>query len=123
MNGNLNSDPNCIFCKIIEGEIPANIVYEDDLSLAFLDLEPINPGHTLLIPKSHQDHLWDLDPETYNYLFQTAKKIKAALQKTYSPPRVGLIVEGFGVPYPVNLYFLNLSLTDSTPQYIPLQFI
>lgn len=99
VNKSLEQDPNCIFCKIIEGDIPCHKIYEDELSLAFLDLNPINPGHTLLIPKKHQDHLWDLDSETYHYLFETAKKIQRALSLTYSPPRVGIIVEGFGVPH------------------------
>lgn len=95
----MKKDPDCIFCKIIKGEIPCHKVYEDNLSLAFLDLRPINPGHTLLLPKNHEDHIWDLDQETYHYLFDISKKIKDALQKTYSPPRVGLVIEGFGVPH------------------------
>lgn len=95
----MKQDPNCIFCKIITKEIPCNKIYEDDISFAFLDNNPINPGHTLLLPKNHEDHLWDLDTETYHNLFETSKKIESALSSTYSPPRVGLVVEGFGVAH------------------------
>ncbi len=99
MHPDFKHDPSCIFCKIIAKDIPCHKIYEDDLSLAFLDLNPTNPGHTLLIPKTHQDHLWDLDSKNYHYLFEIAKKIRQALSLTYAPPRVGLIVEGFGVPH------------------------
>ncbi|MFH1456976.1 MAG: HIT domain-containing protein, partial [Patescibacteria group bacterium] len=53
----------CIFCKIVKGEIPADKVYEDENVLAFLDITPINPGHVLLIPKKHYENLYDLPDE------------------------------------------------------------
>ncbi len=115
----MKTDPNCIFCKIARGEIPCQKIYEDDLSLAFLDLSPINTGHTLLIPKNHEDQLWDLDDETYHYLFNVSKKIKSSLQKTYSPPRVGLVVEGFGVAH-VHIHLIPIySGDDISKPHIP----
>lgn len=103
----MKTDPNCIFCNIITKKIPCNEIYEDELSFAFLDNNPINPGHTLLLPKKHEDHLWDLEDQTYHYLLDISKKIKNALSLTYSPPRVGLVVEGFGVAH-VHLHIIPL---------------
>lgn len=92
-------DPNCVFCKMLLKEIPTNTIYEDERAFAFLDTHPINPGHTLLIPKSHVDHFWNLETTDYHYIMDIAKKISTGLKKTYSPPRVGLVVEGFGVSH------------------------
>lgn len=69
----------CIFCEIAESQAPSSKVYEDELSLAFLDIQPVNPGHVLVIPKSHATDLFDLDPETGAHLFQVAQKIARAL--------------------------------------------
>ena len=69
----------CIFCKIIAGEIPAYKVYEDDDVLAFLDITPVNPGHTLVIPKQHYDHLLDLPEAEANKLISVIKKITPAV--------------------------------------------
>jgi len=115
----MKTDSNCIFCKIVAKDIPADLVYEDDLTLAFLDNSPINPGHTLLIPKSHKDHLWDLEKEDYHYIMDTTKKIQSALQKTYSPPKVGLVVEGFGVAH-AHLHVIPIySSEDLNKPHIP----
>lgn len=88
-----------IFTQIINGQIPAHTVYEDDRVIAFLDIHPINPGHTLVIPKKQIDHLWDLDDEDYQYLWKIAKQVAGKIAETLQPPRVGVIVEGFGVPH------------------------
>ncbi len=88
-----------IFTKIIKGEIPCHKVYEDEQVLAFLDIHPINPGHTLLIPKKQVDHLWDLDESEYQYIWKIAKQLAGHIQETLQPKRVGVIVEGFGVPH------------------------
>ncbi len=83
-----------LFTKIIKGEIPCHKVYEDDRVIAFLDIHPINPGHTLVVPKKQVDHLWDLDDDEYHYLWSVAKHIATHIQRTLSPPRVGVVVEG-----------------------------
>ncbi|MDD3035726.1 MAG: HIT domain-containing protein [Candidatus Saccharimonadaceae bacterium] len=88
-----------IFTRIIQGEIPAHIIYEDDRVIAFLDLFPISEGHTLVIPKVQIDHIWDMDDEYYEYLWQTAKKIGKHIHGIIESPRVGVVVEGFGVPH------------------------
>jgi len=72
---------NCIFCKIVNKEIPANIVYEDDNFLAFLDIHPQSPGHTQVIPKKHFQWVWDI-PNAGEY-FEVAKKIALAQRKAF----------------------------------------
>ena len=88
-----------IFSKIIKGEIPSHKIYEDDQVFAFLDIHPINPGHTLLIPKKQVDHLWDLEESKYHHIWDVAKQLAGHIQDTLEPKRVGVIVEGFGVPH------------------------
>lgn len=72
----------CIFCKIVKGEIPCYKVYEDDKFLAFLDINPQSPGHTQVIPKEHFRWVWDT-PNTGEY-FEVAKKVALAQQKAFN---------------------------------------
>lgn len=76
-------DSNCIFCKIVAGEIPSTKVYEDDDFLAFLDIHPQAPGHTQVIPKKHYRWVWDV-PNAGAY-FEVARKIARAMQNTFGP--------------------------------------
>ena len=78
----MNQDTNCIFCKIVNKEIPAHIVYEDDNFLAFLDINPQSPSHTQVIPKKHYRWVWDV-PNTGEY-FEIAKKIALAQRKAFN---------------------------------------
>jgi histidine triad (HIT) family protein len=87
----------CIFCKIIKGEIPCYKVYEDDLFLAFLDINPLNLGHTLLIPKKHFQ--WVDDVEPYDQYWQLARKLSQAIQKATGAILVSKIVYGLGVSH------------------------
>lgn len=89
----------CIFCKIITGEVPSHKVYEDERVLAFLDVNPINPGHTLIIPKSHHSQLWDLGDDEYQQLMSAAKKIALKIRQELKPLRVGQAVEGLAVDH------------------------
>lgn len=72
---------NCIFCKIINGEIPSYKVYEDDIVLAFLDINPDSNGHTLIIPKNHYTDLMDIDNDTLVHIFEVARKIKTKIEE------------------------------------------
>ncbi|MFA6554388.1 MAG: HIT domain-containing protein [Candidatus Paceibacterota bacterium] len=74
-------DNNCIFCKIVNKEIPANIVYEDKNFLAFLDIHPKSPGHTLVIPKKHYRWVWDV-PNLTEY-FNATGKVALAIRKAF----------------------------------------
>lgn len=100
-----------VFTKIIKGEIPCHKIYEDDKCLAFLDIYPQVEGHTLLIPKDQIDKLWDVPDELYHYLWSVAKKIESRITEVLNPPRVGIFVEGFGVPHAhihlIPIYQLN----------------
>ncbi len=78
----MKHDTNCIFCKIVNKEIPAHIVYEDEIFLAFLDINPQSPGHTQVIPKKHYRWVWDV-PNTSEY-FEIAKKIALAQRKAFN---------------------------------------
>lgn len=88
-----------VFTKIIKGEIPCYKIYEDSQVIAFLDLHPIVPGHTLVVPKKQIDHIWDLSEEDYDYLMNVTKKLATHIKEVLQPARVGMIVEGFGVPH------------------------
>ena len=72
---------NCIFCKIVRGEIPAHKVYEDEHFLAFLDIHPQSPGHTQVIPKKHTRWVWDV--ENAGAFFEVVRKIAKAQQKAF----------------------------------------
>lgn len=78
-------DRNCVFCKILEGKLPASKVYEDDTVLAFMDLNPVNTGHMLVIPKKHAPYLEELDNETSGHMMKIAHKLNKALRSTDIP--------------------------------------
>jgi len=82
----------CIFCKIVNKEIPCNKIYEDKEFLAFLDIRPLNKGHTLIIPKKHYRWVWDL--ENIGKYFEFIKKIERSIEKTLKPKRVLVLVFG-----------------------------
>jgi histidine triad (HIT) family protein len=81
----------CIFCKIIAGEIPAAKVYEDENVFAFLDISQVTKGHTLVIPKIHKKNLYELTPEIAGSLFQAVPKIANAIQAAYHPIGLNLL--------------------------------
>jgi len=89
----------CIFCKIVTKEIPSFVVWEDNRFLAFLDVQPVNPGHLLIIPKEHIENIFDMPDDLYEGIYKTAKALSAPLQSAMSSVRVGMVVEGFGVPH------------------------
>lgn len=77
---------NCLFCKIIAGEIPCHKIYEDEKILAFLDIKPLNPGHTIIVPKKHADHLLETDDEGAAALMKAAKKIAPVIMQSVGAP-------------------------------------
>jgi histidine triad (HIT) family protein len=88
-----------IFTRIIEGEIPAHKLREDDRFLAFLDIRPIRRGHALVIPKAEVDELFDLDDALLGDLFVFAKPVAAAIKQVSGAARVGVAVVGVEVPH------------------------
>ena len=88
---------NCIFCKIVKKEIPANIVYEDENFLAFLDIKPLGPGHSQIIPKAHYRWVWDVP--NVGAFFEIAKKIALAQKKAFNADIVRAQVYGEEIPH------------------------
>lgn len=88
-----------IFSKIVKGEIPCYKVAEDIDNLAFLDINPLTRGHTLVIPKKEIDYIFDIDDEDYTGLFLFAKKVAKAIDKSIECKRVGIAVVGMEVPH------------------------
>lgn len=88
-----------IFTKIIKGEIPCHKVYEDDKTLAFLDINPIQPGHTLVIPKIQAEFVWDLEPADYQALMDTVKKVALKMRETLDFKYIGEKIIGIDVPH------------------------
>ncbi len=80
----------CLFCKIVAGEIPAKKVYEDSGSFAFLDINPRNPGHTLVIPKAHAETIFQLDEEDVASLFVAVKKVSLAVKSAMKADGISL---------------------------------
>ena len=91
--------PETIFTKIINKELPAQFIYEDDVCVAIMDKFPWVKGQTLVIPKKEIDYAFDLDDKTYEHIFNVAKKISLASDKALNAVRSCIIVEGFDVPH------------------------
>ena len=88
-----------IFSRIVAGEIPSWKVAEDERFYAFLDINPLAEGHTLVIPKQEVDYIFDLDEETYTGLWQFAARVAKAVRATVPCKRVGVAVLGMEVPH------------------------
>jgi len=81
----------CIFCKIIAGEIPSFKIYEDDATFAFMDINPANEGHALVIPREHSADVYAISDAAISSTVITAKKVAAAIEKTLSPGGMNLV--------------------------------
>lgn len=81
----------CIFCRLVAGEIPAAHVHEDDLTIAFMDIGQVNPGHVLVATKRHAATLFDITSEEAAAVMQTAQKVARAVQDTFDPPGLTLL--------------------------------
>jgi histidine triad (HIT) family protein len=88
-----------IFTKIIKGEIPCYKIAEDDNYFAFLDINPLKAGHTLVVPKKETDYIFDLDDDQLSGLFLFSKKVADAIKSAFPCNRVGLAVLGLEVPH------------------------
>jgi len=89
----------CVFCEIVAGRIPSYKVWEDRDFIAFLDIKPIRPGHILLVPREHHDSVFDMPADLYDRTFRVARSLAGPLEKHFNVPRVGIVVEGFGVAH------------------------
>lgn len=93
-------DPNCVFCKIVSGAIPTGtIIYENEYVIAFPDIHPDAPGHTLLIPKEHYPWFYEVPGEIANELFAAAQNIALELKEEYAADFVELKIIGIDIPH------------------------
>jgi histidine triad (HIT) family protein len=111
-----------IFTRIVNGEIPAYKIAEDDQFFAFLDINPVATGHTLVIPKKEVDYIFNLDDALYSGLMLFSKKVAAAIEKAVPCKRIGISVIGLEVPHahvhliPLNsMRDINFSLPKMNP--------
>lgn len=88
-----------VFTKIINGEIPCYKIAEDENAIAFLDINPISVGHTLVVPKKEVDYIFSMDDEDLKNLIIFAKKVAQAIKKTVTCERIGMAVIGIEVPH------------------------
>lgn len=100
-----------VFTRIIKGEIPSHKVYEDKTTLAFLDINPLTVGHTLVIPKEEIDHIDDCPPELYADIFSTVHKVSKNIKRTLKPKRIAIVVHGLDVPH-AHVHILPLYIGD-----------
>ena len=106
-----------IFSKIITGEIPCYKIAEDENYFAFLDINPLKKGHTLVVPKVEVDYLFDLDDETLGDMMILVKKVAHAIDKAIECKRVGVVVLGMEVPHAhIHLIPLNKEIDASFTQ-------
>jgi histidine triad (HIT) family protein len=87
----MKKDNACIFCRIAQKQVPANLVYEDEKALAFLDIRPLNEGHTLVIPKAHYETVFDIPQELITYLHGITKRVAIAVKKATKADGISII--------------------------------
>lgn len=102
-----------VFTKIIEGELPGRFVYRDDTVVAFLSIEPLRYGHTLVVPIQEVDKWTDLDEETWAHLNAIAKEVGNAVKNAFDSKRAGYIIAGFDVPHT----HIHIFPTDKMDEY------
>lgn len=96
-----------VFTQIIEGELPGRFVWKDEKCVAFLSIRPLQPGHTLVVPRAEVDHWLDLEPDLAAHLMGVSQAIGKAIQRGFQPVKVGLMIAGLEVPH-VHLHLVPI---------------
>ena len=113
-----------VFSMIIAGELPGRFVYRDDSVVAFLTIEPVAYGHTLVVPVEEVDRWTDLDPALWAHLHEVAQRVGAAVVEEFDAPRAGYLIAGFEVPHThihvfpaadMSGYDLSAAMSDPDP--------
>ena len=111
-----------IFTKIINGELPGRFVWRDDRAVAFLTIQPLKPGHALVVPIEEVDHWLDLEPDLARHLLDVSQLVGKAIDRAFQPAKVGLIIAGLEVSHvhlhviPIHaLQDLNFANADPNP--------
>lgn len=108
-----------VFTRILRGEIFQEKIYEDDLCFVILTHEPMTPGHMLVIPREEIDDLWDVHDDLYQHLMAVSKQMALKMRAAYTYKRVGVIVEGFGVPHAhVHIFGLDKALNPTIADHM-----
>lgn len=89
----------CIFCKIVSKEIPVNYIYEDEHAVAFADLHPVNPGHTLVIPRTHSEVFLNMEVGDFSNLMALVHRVGKKVDAAFPSPKLGVLIKGFDVPH------------------------
>jgi histidine triad (HIT) family protein len=99
----------CIFCKIVKGEIPCFTIYEDEKVLAFADINPISTGHTLIIPKSHAENIWEIEVDDLADIHLASRRLAGAMKTALQPDGIAVLqLNGRAVNQLVMHYHLHL---------------
>lgn len=96
-----------VFTRIIDGELPGRFVWRDDEVVAFLSIDPVHPGHTLVVPRVEVDHWIDLEPRVWQRVSEVAQAVGVAIRDAFDPPRVATAIVGVDVPH-THLHVLQL---------------
>ena len=113
-----------LFTRIIDGELPGTFVWRDEECVAFLSINPLRPGHTLVVPRAELDHWIDLSPEAARHLFTVSRTIGRAQQQAFQPARIGVLIAGLEVPH-AHLHLIpmrreaDLHLSNAAPSVEP----
>ncbi len=109
-----------VFTMIIDGDLPGHFVYRDDVCVAFMSIEPIRSGHTLVVPIKEVDHWIDLDTETLAHLMDVSRRVASAITSEFPSEKVGLMLAGLEVPH-VHIHLIpidepsDLDFANATP--------
>lgn len=110
---------NCIFCTIASGVIEVPTVFENDQLIAFIDLHPLNPGHTLVIPKTHYETFMDMPTDEFRSFMEIAHTIAKKVNTAYPSHRLGMVVKGFDVAHAHLHLFPQLTAMDIMSPHSP----
>lgn len=108
-----------VFTRILDGDIPGQVIVRDDTAAALLTIEPFTPGHVLIVPVQQVDHLWDLDEETYVHVMALARRMAHVIRRAYPEyKRIGEAVEGFEVPHAhVHIFGMSSGMGTLIPEF------
>jgi histidine triad (HIT) family protein len=108
-----------VFTKIIKGELPSHKIYEDNRTVAFLDIHPTVEGFALVVPKTQVDALWDLEDVDYQAVLSTVRKVAKKLRDVLGVPRVGVKVEGLEVPH-AHVKMIPFTTAEEFNRHVPM---
>ena len=118
MNNKKQNKTDCIFCKIVTREIASETVFEDEKTLAFLDINPVTPGHTLIVPKIHFSSMIETSDETIAHIFKVSKELMKKIKKVFDADFVALVVVGIDVPH-LHIHLIPRKLSEDIPNFWP----